>query len=299
MDFAPQLLLDKDALAGRLLELWERTGDEGLRRLAEGKAPHDDAPMSEADRLDWVSTVLMDCYRNTSDSAVFTLLVEVNTDSFLHAIQSKLRRTVSHVDPQDVLQEVFLNIYRYPHKFLAERADSFRNWGHRIVRNTLLKSLKGESRSLRWISIDEDTVEREDTHERAPDRSAAEAESALLVDRAYLIYLSLYLLHYERLSAKEKKALTMVEVEGASYRAAADALGIRLENLKMVIFRGRRKIFRGLTRTLSELDSAPDATHADLGATFVSTPPGTSPVHANPAPPTLRDDAAAADDSLE
>ena len=29
---------------------------------------------------------------------------------------------------------------------LSDRADAFRNWGHRIVRNTLLKFLKGENR---------------------------------------------------------------------------------------------------------------------------------------------------------
>jgi DNA-directed RNA polymerase specialized sigma24 family protein len=58
--------------------------------------------------------------------------------------------------------------------------------------------------------------------------------------------LQLYLLHFERLSEKERRALTMVEVEELSYRDAAAALGIRVENLKMVIFRGRRKIFRGM-----------------------------------------------------
>ena len=85
-----------------------------------------------------------------------------------------------------------------------------------------------------------------------------ESESAGLVDNAYLLYLNLYLIHFERLSEKERRALTMVEVEGASYKEAAAELGIRLENLKMVIFRGRRKIFRGLHRTLDALVS-PDA----------------------------------------
>jgi hypothetical protein len=39
-----------------------------------------------------------------------------------------------------------------------------------------------------------------------------------------------------------------VEVGGSSYREAAEELGIRLENLKMVIFRARRKIFRAMRR---------------------------------------------------
>jgi hypothetical protein len=40
----------------------------------------------------------------------------------------------------------------------------------------------------------------------------------------------------------------MVEVQEYSYRQAADELGIKLENLKMVIFRSRRKIHRAMRR---------------------------------------------------
>ena len=106
-------------------------------------------------------------------------------------------------------------------------------------------------------SLDDEIGDREDTTARSPYRSALESESAGIVDRAYLLYLDLYLLHFNRLSDKERRALTLVEVEGASYKEAAADLGIRLENLKMVIFRGRRKIFRGLNRTLEDLTSSP------------------------------------------
>ena len=95
--------------------------------------------------------------------------------------------------------------------------------------------------------------QKEDKRARSPYRSASDAESAGFVDFAYLVYLNLYLLHYGKLSEKEQRALQMVEVEGASYKATAAELGIRLENLKMVIFRGRRKIFRGMNRTLQDL----------------------------------------------
>jgi len=257
-------------LEERLFALWERLGDPALEWLAAGKSgpplstaqggPGEGPPLTEQQQNDWYSTALMNCYKNTADPDVFALLFELNEGSFRQAIQSRLRRTATAVHAEDVLQEVFLNIYRYPHRFLAEKADSFRNWGHRIVRNTLLKFLKGESRVARLASLDEEIGEREDVGQRTPFRSALESESARLVDRAYLIYLNLYLLHFQRLSDKERWALTLVEVEGASYKTAAAALGIRLENLKMVIFRSRRKIFRGLERTLddlSALDSSP------------------------------------------
>ena len=83
---------------------------------------------------------------------------------------------------------------------------------------------------------------------RRPDRAVSEAERAEVVNCAYLLYLQLYLLHFGKLSPRECRALTLIEVEGVSYRAAAADLGIRLENLKMVIFRARRKIHRSMRR---------------------------------------------------
>jgi RNA polymerase sigma-70 factor (ECF subfamily) len=245
---------DGAQLSARLLELWERTGAAELEALAMHRAPRADTALaSEQDYHDWISTCLMDVFKNTGDSAVFALLFELNRGSFLHAIQSSLRRAFHHVDPQDVLQEVFLNIYRYPHRFHADKADAFRGWGHRIARNTLLKFLKGQSRLARFLEIDEEAMQPEDLRTRRPDRAASEAESAAQVNDAYVLYLHLYLLHFGRLSPKEQLALTLVEVDGVSYRAAAVALGVRLENLKMVIFRGRRKIFRGMEASLADV----------------------------------------------
>jgi RNA polymerase sigma-70 factor (ECF subfamily) len=243
-------------LSERLLDLWERTGIEELHRLGQGLPAHPGDPEpSSQDRADWISTCLMDAYKRTGDRRAFALLFELNQRSFLQAIQGRLRRGVVRFDAGDVLQEVFLNIYRYPHRFQADKADSFRNWGHRIVRNTLLKFLKSQSRQAQRSVLTDDFGQREDDRARSPDRAALDAESADLVDWAYLIYLTLYLAHFEQLTAKQQRALTLVELEGATYKQAAAELGIRLENLKMVIFRSRRKILRNLNQTLESLNA--------------------------------------------
>ncbi|HEB52578.1 MAG TPA: RNA polymerase sigma factor [bacterium] len=270
--------IDRDALCARLFELWEETGSPALEALAHGRPPQEGASVATPQSwVDWVSTSLMDCFKQTGSAAAFALLFELNRASFLHAIQCNLRRTFHHVDPQDVLQEVFLNIYRYPNRFHADRADAFRGWGHRIARNTLLKFLKGQARLLCFQTIDDEVVQPEDLRSRRPDRVASDHESASVVNHAYLMYLQLYLLHFSRLSEKERRALTMVEVDGRSYREAAEALGIRLENLKMVIFRGRRKIFRGMASSLRELGSR-SSPHSSSPST--SSPSAASPVPA-------------------
>lgn len=253
--------LDLGTLKQRLAELWERTGDPVLRRMADGSHPYTGEPIAvEQEFRDWVSTGLMDVFRAGGEAGVFALLFELNRSWFLHAIQSRLRRGGGRIDAQDVLQEVFLNIYRYPHRFHPDRADAFRGWGHRIARNTLLKFFKGQSRLAQFAEFDDEQVQPEDPRGRRPDRAAIEAESAVVVNHAYLLYLQLYLVHFATLSAKERRALTMVEVDGVSYRDAAAELGIRLENLKMVIFRGRRKILRGMAESLASI------AHAAVGA---------------------------------
>ena len=55
------------------------------------------------------------------------------------------------------------------------------------------------------------------------------------------------------LSPREQQAINLVEVEELSYREAADRLAIKLENLKMVIFRARRKIHRSMRRVFEGL----------------------------------------------
>ena len=246
--------VDRAALCEQLFELWERTGSPALEALAHGRAPNPGASVATPQLfVDWVSTSLMDCYKDSGDGSVFALLFELNRTSFLYAMQCNLRRSFHHIDAQDVLQEVFLNIYRYPHRFQGDKSDAFRGWGHRIARNTLLKFIKGEARLARFQAIDDEVMQPEDMKVRRPDRAASDAETASVVNHAYLMYLQLYMLHYARLTAKECRALSMVEVEGYSYRDAAAELGIRLENLKMVIFRGRRKIFRGMERSLAQL----------------------------------------------
>ena len=246
--------IDPAALSDRLLELWEQTGSPALQALADGRPPRDGASVA-TDQLfvDWVSTSLMDTFKDTGDPAVFALLHELNRASFLHAIQCQLRRSFHRIDAQDVLQEVFLNIYRYPNRFQADRADAFRGWGHRIARNTLYKCLKSQARHGTQTSIDDEPFHPEDVRLRQPDRAASEAESARTVNGAFVLYLHLYLQHFEQLSEREQRALTMVEVERRSYKEAAAELGIRVENLKMVVFRGRRKIFRGMEQSLLEL----------------------------------------------
>jgi RNA polymerase sigma factor (sigma-70 family) len=224
-----------------------------------------EAPALGGEELrDALSTDLMRRFRDTGSRASFGLLYELNWGHLYTQVAQRLRRYQSRADPSDLLQEVFFNIYRYPRNFDAGRPEAFRVWTATIVRNTVLKHLRSLGRSGRAEVPFEDLSEQPETGRGEPLGGVIEQESERHCQRVYLIYLHLYLHFYRQLSRREQVALELVEVGEVSYRDAADQLGIKLENLKMVIFRARRKIYRAMKRVFEGLP--PDFRPARSGA---------------------------------
>jgi RNA polymerase sigma-70 factor (ECF subfamily) len=213
----------------------------------------DDAQRSAESMRDALSTRLMEVFRLKASRGSFGLLYELNSQHLLGQVSSCLRRYGNKADPRDVLQEVFFNVYRYPHRFNCEREDAFRVWSAMIVRNTVLKHLRSQARGGRMEVPFEDLSDQPELRPTSPVRGVIERESARECGRVYLTYLHLYLQFYSMLSARERRAIHLVEVEECSYREAAERLGIKLENLKMVIFRARRKIHRSMRRVFDGL----------------------------------------------
>lgn len=202
---------------------------------------------------DALSTKIMELFRLHQSRTCFGLLYELNGLHLVQQVGARLRRYQSRADARDVLQEVFFNIHRYPHRFNAEREDAFRVWSATIVRNTVLKHLRSQSRGGRAEIRIDDLPEPTETGVQCPLTGAVEKEATEECNRVYVTYLHLYLRFYSQLSEREQRAIYLVEVENFSYRDAASDLGIKLENLKMVIFRARRKIHRSMRRVFDGL----------------------------------------------
>lgn len=106
--------------------LWARTNDAALLRQAHGEPLFvDGADASEPWCEDWVRSCLMHTFKTTGDPEVFAMLCDLNRADFLQAIQGRLRAHPC-IDANDVLQEAFLNIYRYRSRFQTDRASAFR-----------------------------------------------------------------------------------------------------------------------------------------------------------------------------
>ncbi len=239
----------RSALRARIAALRPEIGRQAEQGLC---ALLDNAALDGERLRDQLSTRLMEVFRTRASRGAFSLLYEITSPHLLMQVAATLRRFASGSDPRDVLQEVFFNVYRYPHRFSAERDDAFRAWSAMIVRNTVLKHLRSQGRSSRTEVPFEDLSEYAQPRTSSPEGSAMEFEDARSCGRVYVTYLHLYLRFYSMLSERERAAIRLVEVDEVSYKDAASQLGIKLENLKMVIFRARRKIQRAMGRVFEQ-----------------------------------------------
>ncbi len=196
-----------------------------------------------------LSNVLMDVFRAHSSVEAYTLLYQLNYKNFFLIIFSKIRYYRNFLDPKDILQDVFLSIFRYPHKFNCDKENAFRNWSFSIIRNTILKHLN--SRKTCEFSTEILSEVLEDKRGYNPLATLSDEESLQGFRKFYVIYLALYLnIFHDILAEREKQSLLLVEVKGKRYREACDLMDIKLENFKMIVCRARKKIFRKLNQIL-------------------------------------------------
>jgi RNA polymerase sigma factor (sigma-70 family) len=196
-----------------------------------------------------LASLLMEGFARTQSIDCFSLLYELCHRQILLVILKRLRFAHPGIDPKDVLQDVFLSVYRYPHRFRNEKECSFRNWSFSIVRNTLLKHL----RSVPHVEVDLDPLAEvvEDARVHSPDALLVEEEDAGRASQMYALCLLAYHSVFEtHLKEREKRALQLIEVKGLKYRRAAERMGVRLENLKMIVCRARKKLLRAMAEML-------------------------------------------------
>ncbi len=201
-------------------------------------------PANDRTRLtDATATALMDLYRRTRADEVFESLVEVARSFLTARVRGRLRTLGSNLDPAEVLQDVFINVYRYPDRFDGSRAGAFRAWSSTIVDNTIRRQLRqtrrGPDIQLRPIEL---LTHEPDSSNRNPYERAQTTEACERALGAMRYFLSFYMAAYLDLSDRERFVLQMVEVRGMRYAQLAEVLGIRPEALKMVVFRARRRI---------------------------------------------------------
>ncbi|HEY8947190.1 MAG TPA: sigma-70 family RNA polymerase sigma factor [Polyangiaceae bacterium] len=141
-----------------------------------------------------------------------------------------IARRVPAADVDDVVQDVFLRVQRSLPSLRDEQ--SLTPWLYQVARSAVAERHRQQGRQPEPVPEEELELELppEDT---GP--SPLEAELA-----SYLLPL------ISRLPSPYREALTLIELEGMTQQAAANALGISLSGMKSRVQRGREKLRESL-----------------------------------------------------
>ena len=196
-----------------------------------------------------VGTRLMALYRDTRETEPFEALYAFTGESVLSWIRSLLTRDLAHLDPLELLQDTFVNVYRYPGAFREDHPRSFRVWVRTIAGNVLRRQ-SSRRVSIPTLELSTDTSEPADR--RAGPLLVAQTDEELMHLRSsWMLFLHLYQHAYQTLSARDKQTLELVEIQGLSYREAGEILGVGRSNMKMIVFRSRKRIARRMRQAMN------------------------------------------------
>jgi RNA polymerase sigma factor (sigma-70 family) len=182
----------------------------------------------------------MALFRDSRGEEEFAALYEVAGQGVLRGILMGLRGQSARLDPQELCQDVFVNIYRYAASFRDEHPRSFKAWVQAISRN-LIRRHMGVRRRPSLQALPEGLAEPVDGRV-GPSACASLCEERESLLRSWSLLLLHYAAAWEQLSARDQQALTLVEVEGHSYTQACDVLGVGMSNMKMIMFRARKRL---------------------------------------------------------
>lgn len=222
----------------------------GTRRLLEGRGVDLRADPGEApeDRRRRLETALMASFRDRPGEESFEALYRFTEPLIRRWVQSALGDRGRRADPGEYVQDAFVNIYRYAGSFRDEHAASFRSWAQAICRNAVRRAFlrpRGALLSDLPQGLDEPADGRV-----GPLEQLSGDEQGGRMARALLILLAHYSAAYERLSPRDRLALHLVEIEGLSYGEAGARLRVGMSNMKMIMFRARRRVRTHMTRAM-------------------------------------------------
>lgn len=187
-----------------------------------------------------VETALMLGFRDTGRDDLFEALYRSSHPRVLAWMVCTRRGAARALDPDDLAQEVFLSVYRYGSSF-RECPGGFRAWSMTIAYNLIRRQMKElQRRSMRPLLEGCDPVDPG----VGPREASVAREEAVELRRTWQTLLLAYAAAYGELKTRDQEALRLVEVEGLRYSEAALRLGVGLSNMKMILLRARRRIWK-------------------------------------------------------
>ena len=187
-----------------------------------------------------IETALMALFRDHRGEEEFTALYDYSADGLQVQVARQLAGQGGRLDPKEICQDVFVNVYRYSAGFRDEAPRSFRSWSGAIARNAIRRRFVRRP-AFYYQALPEGVAEPVDPR-RGPVAQLSVLEERTRIAGAWGILLTQYLAAFQKLSKRDQIALQMIEVEGLSYSEGCERLGVGMSNMKMIMFRARKRI---------------------------------------------------------
>ncbi len=151
----------------------------------------------------------------------------------------------NRADAEDALSEVFMAIAT--RKYTIESTAKFSTWAYTVTRNACLTCLRKQRHTLSlWRKRDQGQGEEEQW--QLPDQGPLQSEQAVLKEKVLAVQTALQLM-----PVNLKEALVLREYQDLSYKDIAQVLGCSLDNVKILIYRGREFLSNHLSSHDPEL----------------------------------------------
>jgi len=212
--------------------------EPGLR--ARGVSLYNLPDESDEHRDDRIDTELMALFRDTAQREAFDALYQHSRGRLFAWLRWLLREQHARLDAIDLLQDTYVNVYRYASSFRSDHAGSFRSWVRTIAANVVRRARASVPRQA---AVDIAARGPEPIDRRpGPQLRVVQGEERVHLRQAWLLFLEHYARAFDSLSPRDRRALELVEVEGHTYVETGALLGVGASNMKMIMLRARRRL---------------------------------------------------------
>lgn len=172
-----------------------------------------------------------------TDKEYIKRVLDGNTNAFSYFVDTyqnlaftvAIRVLKDREQAEDVVQDAFIKCY---HSLASFKGDSkFSTWLYRIVYHSALDKCRKNDRNILSVTIEEYSYDQVDEVANALDILESE-------ERIKLVKVAL-----ERLEAEEQTIVTLYYFDDLSIKEIAEIVEISAENVKIKLFRARKKLF--------------------------------------------------------
>ncbi len=187
---------------------------------------------------------LMDRFRRERDPRHFEALYGMTHAALSQWVRWLGRHSgASSAETEEIVQDVFVNIFRYAESFDIERKGGFQSWSRTIAANIVKRRHTRRLRpSCRLQPLSHDTAPAPPSVWHDPPLCAESSEASHELRLVWPLFLAAYAYGFARLSARDRRALELIEIEALSYAQASRVLDVGASNFKMIMLRARRRL---------------------------------------------------------